>query len=63
VILQNLKFPVIVNKNFKGDLIASEDIPKHNTTVDFNLLEPAVFTLRLIYDENKKTKSMIQIII
>jgi hypothetical protein len=29
------------------------NIPKVTTTVDFNLLEPALFTLRLIYDENK----------
>jgi hypothetical protein len=40
--------------------IASE-YSESNTTVDFNLLEPALFTLRLIYDE-KKTKSMIQVI-
>jgi hypothetical protein len=54
VILQSLKnFPVIVElTNSKGDLIASE-YSESNTTVDFNLLEPAVFTLRLIYDENK----------
>jgi hypothetical protein len=54
VILQNVKkFPVIVElTNAKGDLIASE-YSESNTTVDFNLLEPALFTLRLIYDENK----------
>jgi hypothetical protein len=54
VILQNLKnFPVIIElTNAKGDLIASE-YSESNTTVDFNLLEPALFTLRLIYDENK----------
>jgi hypothetical protein len=38
--------------NANGDLIASE-YSESNTTVDFNLLEPALFTLRLIYDENK----------
>jgi hypothetical protein len=54
VMLQNVKsFPVIVElTNAKGDLIASE-YSDNNTTVDFNLLEPALFTLRLIYDENK----------
>jgi hypothetical protein len=54
VMLQNLKsFPVIVElTNAKGDLIASE-YSESNATVDFNLLEPALFTLRLIYDENK----------
>src|SRR3970040_1169731 len=54
VILQNVKnFPVIVElTNAKGDLVASE-YSESNTTVDFNLLEPTLFTLRLIYDENK----------
>jgi hypothetical protein len=54
VMLQNVKkFPVIVElTNSKGDLIASE-YSQSDTTVDFNLLEPALFTLRLIYDENK----------
>jgi hypothetical protein len=54
VMLQNVKnFPVIVElTNTKGDVIASE-YSESNTTVDFNLLEPALFTLRLIYDENK----------
>jgi len=54
VILQNLKkFPVIVElTNTKGDLIASE-YSESNTAVDFNLVEPSLFTLRLIYDENK----------
>lgn len=54
IILQNVKnFPVIVElTNAKGDLIASE-YSESNTTVDFNLLEPALFSLRLIYDGNK----------
>jgi hypothetical protein len=54
VILQNVKkFPVIVElTNAKGDPIASE-YSESNTTVDFNLLQPALFTLRLIYDENE----------
>jgi hypothetical protein len=54
VTLQNVKrFPVLVElTNDKGEVIASEYSEK-NTTVDFNLLEPALFTLRLIYDENK----------
>jgi len=52
--LQNVKkFPVIVElTNSKGDIIASE-YSENATTVDFNLLEPALFTLRIIYDENK----------
>jgi hypothetical protein len=54
VTLQNIKkFPVIVElTNAKGDLIASE-YSENSTRIDFNLLEPALFTLRLIYDENK----------
>ena len=54
VMLQNVKnFPVIIElTNAKGDLIASE-YSESNTAVDFSLLEPALFSLRLIYDENK----------
>ncbi|PKH66566.1 hypothetical protein CXF59_11555 [Flavobacterium sp. ALD4] len=54
VMLQNVKnFPVIVElTNAKGDLIASE-YSESNTAVDFSLLEPALFSLSLIYDENK----------
>lgn len=52
--LQNVKhFPVIVElTNSKGDIIATEYTEKSNV-VDFNLLQPALFTLRIIYDENK----------
>ncbi|MBU2062597.1 MAG: Ig-like domain-containing protein [Bacteroidetes bacterium] len=52
--LQNVKrFPVIVQlTNSKGDVIASE-YSEEKITVDFNLVEPTVLTLRLIYDDNK----------
>ncbi len=52
--LQNVKhFPVIVELlDTKGDLVASE-FSESNTKIDFNLLDPAVFTLRIIYDDNK----------
>ena len=52
--LQNVKrFPVIVElTNAKGDIIATE-YSESNTKIEFNLLEPAVFALRLIYDDNK----------
>ena len=52
--LQNVKrFPVIVElTNAKGDVIATE-YSESNTKIEFNLLEPALFTLRLIYDDNK----------
>ncbi|MFV8341371.1 Ig-like domain-containing protein [Flavobacterium sp. XS2P39] len=54
VSLQNVKqFPVIVElTNLKGEVLATEYSEK-NTTIDFNLIEPALYTLRAIYDENK----------
>ena len=52
--LQNVKqFPVIVELvDSKGDVLASE-YAESNSTVYFNLIEPAQFTLRAIYDSNK----------
>jgi hypothetical protein len=52
--LQNVKnFPVIVElTNEKGDVLATE-YSESNTKVEFNLVEPSLFTLRLIYDDNK----------
>lgn len=52
--LQKVKnFPVIVElTNNKGEIIASE-YSESKTVIDFNLLEPGLFTLRLIYDTNK----------
>lgn len=54
VSLQNVKqFPVIVElTNTKGEVLATGYTEK-NTTIDFNLIEPALYTLRAIYDENK----------
>ena len=54
VSLQNIKrFPVIVElTNEKGDILATE-YSESNTKVEFNLVEPSLFTLRLIYDDNK----------
>lgn len=52
--LKNAKrFPVIVElSNEKGDVLATE-YSDGNTRVEFNLVEPALFWLRLIYDDNK----------
>ena len=52
--LQNVEqFPVIVELvDSKGDVLASE-YAESNSTVYFNLIEPAQFTLRAIYDSNK----------
>ena len=38
--------------NAKGDIIASQ-YSESNTKIDFFLLEPNLFTLRVIYDDNK----------
>jgi uncharacterized protein (DUF2141 family) len=55
--LQNIKhFPVIVElTNEKGDILATE-YSENSTKVEFNLLEPALFWLRVIYDDNKNKK-------
>ena len=55
--LENVKsYPVIVElTNDKGDVLASaysEDNPK----INFDLIEPALFTLRVIYDTNKNAE-------
>jgi len=52
--LENVKrFPIIIElTNTKGDLLASA-YSEDKTTIDFNLLEPSLFTLRVIYDDNK----------
>jgi hypothetical protein len=51
--LSNVKqFPVIVQlTNDRGDVVASEFLDKVNF-VDFMFLEPAKYTLRVIYDAN-----------
>jgi hypothetical protein len=52
--LENVKhFPVIIElTDSKGVILASE-YSESESTIDFNLLEPNLFTLRIIYDENK----------
>ncbi|MFV8371457.1 Ig-like domain-containing protein [Flavobacterium sp. LB2P74] len=54
VALENIKeFPVIIElTNLKGDVLATEYSEK-NTALEFNLIEPALYTLRAIYDTNK----------
>ncbi len=55
--LQNVKqFPVIVElTNEKGDVLANE-YSENSSKVEFNLVEPALFWLRVIYDDNKNKK-------
>ena len=52
--LQNVKrFPVIVElTNEKGDVLATE-YSESSSKIEFNLVEPALFWLRAIYDDNK----------
>ena len=52
--LQNVKrFPVLVElTNDKGETIVSNYTEKE-TTLDFSLIQPAKYTLRAIYDDNK----------
>ena len=54
VLLQNIKqFPVIIElTNTKGDVLATE-YTEESPTLNFNLIEPALYTLRAIYDANK----------
>ncbi|MEY4012454.1 MAG: hypothetical protein RIT22_1578 [Bacteroidota bacterium] len=54
--LQNVKrFPVIVElTNEKGEAINSAQTDK-NTSLSFNLIQPAKYTLRAIYDDNKNS--------
>jgi uncharacterized protein (DUF2141 family) len=51
--LENVRrFPIIVElTNAKGDIVATEYSDKV-TEIDFNALEPALYTLRVIYDVN-----------
>lgn len=53
--LQNIKrFPVIVElTNKKGDVVMASDYSENQTKFDFLLLEPSVYTVRVIYDDNK----------
>ncbi|MNE23003.1 hypothetical protein D3C80_1162370 [compost metagenome] len=53
--LKNVKrFPIIVElTNKKGDVVLAEGYSEGATTLEFNLLQPDVFTVRIIYDDNK----------
>ncbi|WP_396168751.1 Ig-like domain-containing protein [Flavobacterium sp.] len=52
--LQNVKrFPVLVQlTNKTGEVLATE-YSESKTIVEFNLIDPALFSLRAIYDDNK----------
>jgi len=54
VSLQNIKrFPVMIQlTNKAGDVVATEYC-ESKTKVEFNLIDPSLFSLRAIYDDNK----------
>lgn len=53
--LKNVKrFPIIVEiTNKKGDIVLADAYSEGNTKLTFDLLQPDLFTLRIIYDDNK----------
>lgn len=53
--LKNVKrFPIIVQlTNKKGDIILADAYSEGETKIEFNLVEPNAFTIRIIYDDNK----------
>jgi len=54
VILENVKrFPVIVQLTDKDGKVKYSDFTDKETTITFDAIEPALYTLRAIYDDNK----------
>lgn len=54
VVLENIKrFPIIVEVTDKDGKVIASAYSEKETIVNFDLLEPALFYLRLIYDDNK----------
>jgi uncharacterized protein (DUF2141 family) len=55
VSLKNVnRFPVIIElTNEKGDIVVASEYTEAKTEIEFNLLEPSLYTLRAIYDDNK----------
>ncbi|KAF2514670.1 Ig-like domain-containing protein [Flavobacterium foetidum] len=53
--LKNVKrYPIIVEiTNKKGDVVLASAYSESSPTVEFNLVQPDVFTVRVIYDDNK----------
>lgn len=54
VMLEKVKrFPIIVELTDKEGKVLATEYSERSTTIDFNLLEPNKYTLRVIYDDNK----------
>jgi uncharacterized protein (DUF2141 family) len=52
--LENVRqFPVIIELTDKSGEVQYTAYSEGNTEIDFNLIKPALYTLRAIYDENK----------
>jgi hypothetical protein len=47
------KFPVIVELTDKSGKILASEYTEKETVVEFIAIEPALYTLRIIYDDNK----------
>ncbi len=54
VSLQNVKrFPVLVQLTNKDGLVVATEYSESKTKVAFNLIDPALYSLRVVYDDNK----------
>ena len=54
VILEHVKrFPVMVQLTDKEGKVKATEYTKKETTITFDALEPAIYMLRIIYDDNK----------
>ncbi len=55
--LQNVKrFPILIQlTNNTGEIVA-EEYSESNTNVEFNFIDPALYSLRVIYDDNKNNE-------
>ncbi len=54
VLLEHVKrFPVLVQLTDKDGAVKASEYSEQNTTIVFDALEPALYTLRIIYDDNK----------
>jgi hypothetical protein len=54
VVLENVKrFPLIVQLTDKDGKVKYTEYTEKNTTINFDAIEPATYTLRVIYDDNK----------
>jgi len=54
LLLENVRqFPIIVELTDSKGMVLYSEYSEERTTIDFNLLKPALFTVRVIYDANK----------